>query len=125
MPGGDRTGPEGYGARTGRGLGYCSGYDSPGFTKGTPRGKGFGRGWGRGYGQGYWGRGRGFWRRGYYPEPNYEPAPYYPPYQQQVSPESSREEKAHLEDMVKGLEGELKAIKERLQELSKEKREAP
>jgi len=122
MPGGNRTGPEGYGPRTGRGLGYCSGYDSPGFAKGAPRGRGFGRG----YGRGYWGRGRGFWRRGYYPEPYYEPAPYYPAYQQQVSPESSREEeKSYLEDMVKGLESELKAIKERLQELSKEKKEVP
>jgi len=126
MPGGDRTGPAGYGSRTGRGLGYCSGYDSPGFTRGAPRGGGFGRGRGQGFGRGYWGRDRGFWRRGYYPEPYYEPAPYYPPYQQQVSPGSSREEeKAHLEDIVKGLEDELKAIKERLQELSKEKKETP
>jgi len=127
MPGGDRTGPAGYGSRTGRGLGYCSGYDSPGFTKGAPRGGGgFGRGWGRGFGRGFWGRSRGFWRRGYYPEPYYEQASYYPPYQQQVSPESSREEeKVYLKDIVKGLEGELKAIKERLQELSKEKKESP
>ena len=29
MPGGDRTGPEGYGPRTARRLGYCAGYDSP------------------------------------------------------------------------------------------------
>jgi hypothetical protein len=128
MPGGDRTGPEGYGPRTGRNLGYCAGYNSPGFTKGVPRGRGFGfgRGWGRGFGRGFWGRGRGFWRRGYYPEPYYEPDPYYPPYQQQVSPESSRnEEKSYLENMVKSLEGELKLIKERLQELSKEKKEEP
>ena len=114
MPGGDRTGPEGYGSRTGRSLGYCAGYDSPGFTKGVPRGRGFGRG--------FRGRGRGFWRRGYQPEPYYEPAPYY----RDTYPEPSREdEKTHLENIVKGLEGELKAIKERLQELSKEKKESP
>ena len=112
MPGGDRTGPEGYGSRTGRGLGYCSGYDSPGFTKGSSRGRGFGRG--------YWGRGRGFWRRDYYPDLYYGPAPYY----RNILPEPSKdEEKSYLEDMVKGLEGELKAVKERLQELSKEKKE--
>ena len=27
IPGGDRTGPTGAGPRTGRGLGYCNGYD--------------------------------------------------------------------------------------------------
>ena len=70
MPWGDRTGPLGLGPRTGRGLGFCSGFNSPGFTKGS--GWGFGRGWGRGLGRG-WGRGRrgfGFgrgmaWRRGW------------------------------------------------------------
>jgi len=114
MPGGDRTGPEGFGARTGRGLGYCSGYDSPGFTKGHTKG------WGRGFGRGYWGRGRGFWRRDYYPDSNYGPVPYY----RNNYPEPSKdEEKSYLEDIVKGLESELKAMKERLQELSKEKKE--
>lgn len=48
MPRGDGTGPAGAGPMTGRGLGYCAGYQSPGFTKGAPRGGGgFGRG--RGY----------------------------------------------------------------------------
>jgi len=123
MPGGDRTGPAGYGSRTGRGLGYCSGYDSPGFARGAPRGGGgFGRSWSRGFGRGFWGRGRGFWRRDYYSDPYYGPAPYH----RNIDPEPSKEEeKSYLEDMVKGLEGELKSIKERLQELSKEKRESP
>ena len=66
MPAGDRTGPRSKGPKTGRGLGFCAGHDSPGFTKGPRRGrgrgyrwrhgwrgeKGRGRGWGRGYGQG-------------------------------------------------------------------------
>ena len=115
MPGGNRTGPEGYGSRTGRGLGYCSGYDSPGFTKGTPRGGG-------GFGRGFRGRGRGFWRREHYPDPYYGPAPYY----RGTYPKPSKdEEKSYLEGIVKDLEDELKAIKERLQELSKEKKETP
>jgi len=42
MPGRDRTGPQGAGSRTGRGMGYCAGYDRPGF--GFRRG-GTGRGW--------------------------------------------------------------------------------
>ena len=31
MPGGDRTGPWGWGRRTGRRAGFCSGYRIPGF----------------------------------------------------------------------------------------------
>ena len=37
MPAGDKTGPNGKGSRTGRGLGYCAGYPDPGFTKSTRR----------------------------------------------------------------------------------------
>ena len=103
MPGGDRTGPDSYGPRTGRSQGYCTGYDSPGFTKGLPRG-------------------RGFWCRGYQPEPYYKPAPHY----RDTYPVPNREnEKTYLENMIKGLERELKAIQERLQDLSKEKKESP
>jgi len=51
MPGGDRTGPWGKGQKTGRGLGFCTGHDSPGYT--NPRERPFdGRGRGRGYGRG-------------------------------------------------------------------------
>ena len=53
MPRGDRTGPNGMGPRTGRGLGYCTGDQGPGFTS-----FGFGGGWGRRGG----GRGRGVGR---------------------------------------------------------------
>jgi hypothetical protein len=58
MPGGDRTGPMGAGPRTGRGMGYCSGYDRPGFANQAPGLRGwfvFGRG----------GAGRG-WRHRFY-----------------------------------------------------------
>ncbi len=117
MPGGDRTGPEGRGSMTGRALGYCAGYNNPGYTKGFPRGRGFGfgRGFGRGWGRGL-GRGRGFWWRSMYP--SYDPAPYYPG----IYPEPSEEdEKTYLKNMVKDLENEVKAVQDRLQELSKEK----
>ena len=54
MPGGDKRGPRGQGPMTGRGAGYCAGFDGPGFMAGdAPRGEGYG--WGRGFG----GRGRG------------------------------------------------------------------
>lgn len=52
MPKGDRTGPYGEGARTGRSMGYCSGSDMPGNEYGHGRGQGFGRG-GSGRGSGF------------------------------------------------------------------------
>lgn len=60
MPAGDRTGPEGKGTRTGRGLGSCGG-DAPVAGQGFGRGGGAGRGLGRGAGRGA-GRGRGLGR---------------------------------------------------------------
>lgn len=64
---GNRKGPENQGPKTGRGLGFCSGSDKPGFESNEPpmglrrgggmgRGNGYGRGAGRGFGRGY-GRG--------------------------------------------------------------------
>ena len=122
MPGGDRTGPTGLGPRTGRAAGYCAGYPTPGYMNPGPGlGRGFGRGGGRGVGRGFWRRGRGFWGRGY-DDPYYWPQPY----ARGLPPQPSQnEEKAYLEDLVKGLEEELKAVRERIQELSKERKESP
>jgi hypothetical protein len=57
MPRGDRTGPQGAGPRTGRGLGYCSGYETPDFANPA---FGPGSGWGRGRGGGFGWRHRFF-----------------------------------------------------------------
>lgn len=46
MPRGDRTGPQGMGSMTGRGLGFCAGYTTPGFA--NPQGIGRGMAYGRG-----------------------------------------------------------------------------
>ena len=57
MPGRDGTGPMGYGAMTGRGMGVCAG--APGLRSGAGFDMGFscrresGRGFGRGYGWNY------------------------------------------------------------------------
>ena len=51
MPGRDKTGPNGNGPITGRGLGYCAGENVRGF--GFGRGRGFSRGYGYGRGMGY------------------------------------------------------------------------
>jgi len=95
MPGGDRTGPMGFGPMTGRAMGYCAGFSAPGFTYPGPglgygRGFGFGRGmgFGRGFGRGLgFGRGRGWRRAGFgqflgYPYPPMMPYgdPYGMPY---------------------------------------------
>ena len=53
MPRGDRTGPLGAGARTGRGFGNCDGEQTPaqrpGFGRGVGRGLACRRGFGRGF----------------------------------------------------------------------------
>jgi hypothetical protein len=61
MPWGDGTGPFGGGPRTGRGLGYCAGYDRPGYAWG---GGGYvGRGGGRGFRNRYYATGLTGWQR--------------------------------------------------------------
>ncbi|RLD08216.1 MAG: hypothetical protein DRI44_10080 [Chlamydiae bacterium] len=113
MPRGDRTGPDGMGPMTGRGLGYCSGYDSPGYTKGTPRGGagyggrffGNGGGYGRGFGRGV-GYGRGFsWRAS---APYASSVPYEP-----------QDELRALKNEAKQMKESLEAVNERIGELEK------
>jgi uncharacterized protein DUF5320 len=58
---GNKKGPENMGPKTGRGLGYCNGNDTPGYMsneapqemkRGYGSGMGRGRGMGRGFGRG-------------------------------------------------------------------------
>lgn len=60
MPAGDGSGPEGRGSMSGRGTGYCSGSDAPGWAN-PVRGRGYGRAYGRAYGPGRRGGGGGAW----------------------------------------------------------------
>ncbi len=136
MPRGDGTGPEGLGPMTGRGLGYCAGFDSPGFTKGVGRGQGRGlaRGRGRGIGRGLargfrGGRGRG---RGFVP-PVERPAPPAVPYTQRRVPiysqgyqqESSQtgtptySQRYTKEDEIKELKAYADDLKKELEEVEK------
>lgn len=105
MPGGDRTGPAGAGPRTGRGMGYCSGYNRPGFS--TPA---FGNrgGFGYGYGYGRGGGGRG-WRNRFYATgvPGWAA----------ITPE---QEGADLKAQADYLKAELDSIQKRLDDLEKE-----
>ena len=65
MPWGDRTGPSGMGPMTGRGAGYCAGYDRPGYMNPGFGYRAFGRGGfgGHGYRHWYYATGLPFWAR--------------------------------------------------------------
>ena len=118
MPGGDRTGSMGQGPRTGRGLGYCSGFDTPGFTKGAGYGMGKGFGFGRGmrFGRGMCG-GRGFGRGWGIGASNAGSMPGYP----WMQPMSKDDEIKLLKSQAEELLHSQKNIEKRLGELEKEK----
>lgn len=110
MPGGDRTGPLGYGPQTGRASGFCSGYNIPGYANPEQRLRP-----GRKGGQGY---GRGFRRIQqrilFYPQTIPQP-------HQLINLE---EEKTYLETLAKNLEEELQNVKKLLKEIQqKQKKE--
>ena len=120
MPGGDQTGPLGLGPMTGRGLGYCVGYNTPGYANPFPRRGFFGRGFGRGFG----------WRRfafgapiaPVYPQPIYQPVtePVYPiPTQPQPQQPTKEQEITMLENDAKAVEAEQKALNQELEEIKK------
>ena len=99
MPGGDRTGPLGAGPRTGHGMGYCGGYNQPGFTNPAPGFRG-------GFGFGSAGMGRG-WRHHFY-------ATGVPGW---VSP-TPEQEIANLNTWADQLKTQLDAIQKRIEELT-------
>ena len=117
MPWGDGTGPKGRGRMTGRGMGYCAGYDAPGYANPSP---GFGRGFGRVRG---FGRGRFF---GFRPPVAQIPANTGYQYssravtltkeQQSTILES---EKKELESEISDIQEEIKQITQKIQELKK------
>ena len=117
MPRGDGSGPSGQGPMTGRGMGYCAGYSSPGFNNPGPgysgRGLGFGgptsvnlRGAGRGRGMGMASRGFRGWGM---PVNSYTQQPI-----------SQTDEKKVLEDQKEILQEELDLLKERIAQLEKD-----
>ncbi|MFX1392978.1 MAG: DUF5320 domain-containing protein [Promethearchaeota archaeon] len=117
MPRGDGTGPRGLGSMTGRALGYCAGYDTPGYFKGP--GMGLGRGSGRGGGWRRWGglRYGNIWGYGI---PTLVPPPVYSP---TITPETQlgmlKQEKQYLESDLEGLKSAIDDISKRIEELEK------
>lgn len=111
MPRGNQTGPRGAGPRTGRAMGYCAGYDTPGYMQPGP-GMGFGQGFGFRHGPGLgfgWGRGlRRPWHMGAYGS-----YPYAPP---QPEPE---DELRGLKEEADALARHQEQISRRIEELEK------
>ncbi len=105
MPGGDGTGPQGLGPRTGRAAGYCAQYPVPGYAN-PNLGRGFYRGGGRGRRNLYYATGLTGWQRGAYSYP--------PPVVQAITKE---QEAAELTNEAECLENELKEIRKRIQEI--------
>ncbi len=99
MPGGDRTGPLGAGPRTGRGMGYCSGYDRPGFANQATVFRG-----GFGLGRGSAGRG---WRHRFFATG----------IQGWVIP-TPEQETADLKAQADLLKAQIDAIQKRIEELT-------
>jgi hypothetical protein len=121
MPAGDGTGPAGRGPMTGRGAGYCAGYDVPGYGNPWPR---IGLGWRRGWGGG-WGRGRG-WRHVYYAtglpgwvRSGYAPAWGGPPvgFGPYGAAPTREQETEYLRTQAEWLKEQLDAITSRIEEL--------
>ncbi len=102
MPRGNRTGPAGMGPMTGRGAGFCAGYNTPGFMN-RPLGGGMGMGFGRGRGMG-----NGFaWRQQAAWMPNVAP----------VAPDPWQEMEI-LKNQAASLSQQMEAIQERISQLS-------
>jgi len=130
MPRGDGTGPQGMGPGTGRAAGYCAGYAIPGCTNpGWGRGffclgGNFGRGGGAGTGRGFrwqnWynSTGQPFWAGVGQPAGNWQQgqAPQYG-----SSPLNKETEIEYLKHEASVLENELKQIKDRIDNITKEK----
>jgi hypothetical protein len=123
MPRGDRTGPMGMGPLTGRGAGYCAGYDVPGYMNPGP-GRGFGYGMGGGRGRGwrnwYYATGLPGWARfGYAPAWGAPPPPY-GPYAAPPAGPTPEQETETLQTQARWLQEQLDAINRRIEELGKE-----
>jgi hypothetical protein len=129
MPAGDGTGPMGTGPRTGWGMGYCGGYDAPGWANWGPGRRFSGRGgrWGGhrappAYVGGRPGGGGWGWRHWYHatglPRWARWGAPPAGAYGPDYGPPSREQEIGMLKDEAEWLKDQLDAINQRMDELS-------
>lgn len=121
MPRRDGTGPMGYGPMTGRGAGYCAGYETPGSMNSAfpapycGRGRGFwGRGGGRGWRNSFYATGLPRWARSGWSLPSRMQRPPVGDYLQ-------KQELEQLQEQAKYFSGALEDINQRIEELRKDK----
>jgi hypothetical protein len=120
MPGGDRTGPAGFGPMTGRGAGFCAGYPVPGFMNPVWGRGGGGWGWGRGGGGGgwrhrhwYYATGLPGWERSFVGWPSYAP-----PFPAAFGPMMTKEQELEsLKSKAKYFEQALDDLRNRISEV--------
>lgn len=133
MPGGDGTGPRGFGPLTGRAAGFCAGFGVPGYANyaigrgygawGRGRGGGMGRGGGgRGYRNWFYATGLTGWQRtaGYMPAWG-NPVAYGRSYYAPAAPVATRQQEVdvlkaqaeYLEDALEGIRMQLKELEEK------------
>ena len=122
MPGGDRTGPLGFGPMTGRGAGWCAGagYVAPGYANtgwaGGYQGRPVGRGPGRGFRWRNWFYATGVpgWQR-FQPSaygPMATQAPIYPPMDRETELNALKAEAMELEQALKEINERLAKLEE-------------
>lgn len=125
MPGGDGTGPRGFGPMTGRAAGFCTGFGVPGYMSNFPAGRGY-RAFGRGRGQGgrgfrnwFYGTGLAGWQRaGNYMPAWGNPLTYSRPYYAPMTPAMTREQELDtLKAQAEYLEDALEGIRKQLEEI--------
>jgi len=109
------------GPMTGRGAGYCAGYDVPGYMNAAPgRGPGYGRG--VGYGRGGWGHGHGY--RHWYHATGLPAWARFPASPWGAAPEwgapTKEQEAEGLKAQAEWLQEQLNAIQQRIDELDQE-----
>ena len=118
MPRGDKTGPEGMGPITGRGMGFCAGYNTAGFANAGFGGNRIGHGFGFGGGRGGWSHRR--WQGDAYgwqrtPAGGFHQGPAMP---QAVAPVMTREQQLQqLNAQVTHYEQALNALRAHIKEI--------
>lgn len=114
MPGGDRTGPMGMGAMTGRRAGYCSGINLPGFANPVAR-----RGWGIGGGRSgrFRGQAGGRGRRNWFYTAGMPDVVPWGPYAESVPTADGTIGKDILKKQADVLQAQLNAIQKKLDEM--------
>ncbi|MBN1896204.1 MAG: DUF5320 domain-containing protein [Candidatus Aenigmarchaeota archaeon] len=107
MPGGNGTGPAGMGRMTGRGMGYCNGFQAPGFAS---------AGFGRGRGNRFWARNTGLpgWQRAN----DYQAYPVVQPTKEQEI-QYLEEEKEMLKQELESIKQSIKSIESKMMEIKK------